>query len=219
MKPAQTDKKLNLIKNQRRRWAMGKTRGFTLVELAIVLVIIGIILGAILKGQELINNAKVKRLQNDLRGLEAAIWTFYDRTGRMPGDCNKNETIEFQLPTTPPTLSTSTSPPSNYCTNENADAPFDDLKYARILPQNAANADLAKTPFSGSVFAIGYNGTAGYNAIAIYNVPAWAARMIDVSIDGSENGTAGRIRKWDSDGDWPTNQDQAVAIIYYFDRI
>ena len=36
---------------------MGKTRGFTLVELAIVLVIIGIILGAILKGTELINNA------------------------------------------------------------------------------------------------------------------------------------------------------------------
>jgi prepilin-type N-terminal cleavage/methylation domain-containing protein len=72
---------------------MSKTRGFTLVELAIVLVIIGIILGAILKGAELINNAKVKRLQNDLRGLEAAIWTFYDRTGRMPGDCNSDGII------------------------------------------------------------------------------------------------------------------------------
>jgi prepilin-type N-terminal cleavage/methylation domain-containing protein len=197
---------------------MGKTRGLTLVELAIVLLVIGIILGAILKGQELIDNAKVKRLQNDLRGLEAAIWTFYDRTGYFPGDCNKNGTIEVSL-TTAPSLSTSTTPPSSFCnTTENADAPFNDLRYATILPQNAANADLAKTPFSGSIFAIGYNGTAGYNAIAIYNVPAWAARMIDVSIDGSMNGIAGRIRNL-AGSDWPGNQNQPVNIIYLFDRI
>jgi prepilin-type N-terminal cleavage/methylation domain-containing protein len=199
---------------------MGKTRGFTLVELAIVLVIIGIILGAILKGTELINNARVKRLQNDLRGLEAAIWTFYDRTGRFPGDCDRNGTIEYLLPRSPaPSLDTSTTPPSGYCTDEDdPNSAFNDLRYAKILPQNAANADIAKHPFNG-IFAIGYNGIAGYNAIAIYNVPAWAARMIDVSIDGSENGTAGRIRRWDLATDWPNNNDEAVAIIYYFDRM
>ena len=58
------------------------------------------------------------------------------------------------------------------------------------------------------------------NAIAIYDVPAWAAKMIDRSIDGSENGTTGRIRRLDKAGeDWPTDQDQAVNIIYYFDRM
>lgn len=61
-------------------------RGFTLVELAIVLVIIGIILGAVLKGQELINNAKMKRAYNQYREVLAAVYTYYDRYGKYPGD-------------------------------------------------------------------------------------------------------------------------------------
>jgi len=64
-------------------------KGFTLVELAIVLVIIGIILGAVLKGQELINNAKMKRAYNDVRGISAAMYTYMDKYGlRLPGDDN-----------------------------------------------------------------------------------------------------------------------------------
>lgn len=61
-------------------------KGFTLVELAIVLVIIGIILGAVLKGQELINNAKIKRAYNQYREVLAAIYTYYDKYGYYPGD-------------------------------------------------------------------------------------------------------------------------------------
>ncbi|WP_293446082.1 prepilin-type N-terminal cleavage/methylation domain-containing protein, partial [Persephonella sp.] len=60
-------------------------KGFTLVELAIVLVIIGIILGAVLKGQELIKNAKEKRLYNTYREMIAAINTYLDRYNALPG--------------------------------------------------------------------------------------------------------------------------------------
>jgi prepilin-type N-terminal cleavage/methylation domain-containing protein len=65
---------------------MKERKGFTLVELAIVLVVIGLILGAIMTGQQLIQNAKYKRLVNDLQGLSAAVYTYYDRYKAYPGD-------------------------------------------------------------------------------------------------------------------------------------
>ncbi len=60
--------------------------GFTLVEIAIVLVIIGLLLGGVLKGQELIENAKVKNAVNDLNGVTAAYNGYLDRFKRIPGD-------------------------------------------------------------------------------------------------------------------------------------
>jgi prepilin-type N-terminal cleavage/methylation domain-containing protein len=60
--------------------------GFTLVEIAIVLVIIGLLLGGILKGQELINSAKVKNLANDFRTIPTYIYAFQDKFKALPGD-------------------------------------------------------------------------------------------------------------------------------------
>ena len=60
--------------------------GFTLVEIAIVLVIIGLLLGGVLKGQELINNAKVKNLANDFRSISTFIYAYQDRFRALPGD-------------------------------------------------------------------------------------------------------------------------------------
>ena len=66
---------------------MNKTQsGFTLVEIAIVLVIIGLLLGGVLKGQELITQAKIKNVANDFNGLTAAIYSYQDRYKRFPGD-------------------------------------------------------------------------------------------------------------------------------------
>ena len=60
--------------------------GFTLVEIAIVLVIIGLLIGGVLKGQEMITNAKVSKVENDYKGITAAILAYQDRYGVLPGD-------------------------------------------------------------------------------------------------------------------------------------
>jgi prepilin-type N-terminal cleavage/methylation domain-containing protein len=63
--------------------------GFTLVEIAIVLVIIGLLLGGVLKGQELITQAKIKNVANDFNGMAAAIYGYQDRYKAFPGDDDK----------------------------------------------------------------------------------------------------------------------------------
>jgi prepilin-type N-terminal cleavage/methylation domain-containing protein len=60
--------------------------GFTLVEIAIVLVIIGLLLGGILKGQEMITQAKIKNVINDFNGVTAAVNSYQDRYRALPGD-------------------------------------------------------------------------------------------------------------------------------------
>ncbi len=60
--------------------------GFTLMEIAIVLVIIGLLLGGVLKGQELINNAKVKNLTTDFKNVPVFIYGYQDKYKALPGD-------------------------------------------------------------------------------------------------------------------------------------
>jgi len=63
-----------------------KSKGFTLIEIAIVLVIIGLLLGGVLKGQEMITSAKLNRVTSDFEGLAAAIYAYQDRYRSLAGD-------------------------------------------------------------------------------------------------------------------------------------
>jgi len=60
--------------------------GFTLVEIAIVLVIVGLLIGGVLKVQEMITNTKLKRIENDNAELLAALYSYQDRHMQLPGD-------------------------------------------------------------------------------------------------------------------------------------
>jgi len=61
-------------------------RGFTLVELSIVLVIIGLLIGGVLKGQELIESSRLNSVAAQYNGYLAAINTFQDKYQALPGD-------------------------------------------------------------------------------------------------------------------------------------
>lgn len=63
-----------------------RQKGFTLVEIAVVLVIIGLLLGGVLKGQELIESARVRNLADQQAGIQTAFYGFQDRYRAIPGD-------------------------------------------------------------------------------------------------------------------------------------
>lgn len=71
---------------------INKQRGFTLIEIAIVLVIIGLLLGGVLKGQELITSARVRNLITQQDGIKAAYFGFQDRFHALPGDYSQAKT-------------------------------------------------------------------------------------------------------------------------------
>lgn len=87
-----------------------KSKGFTLVELAIVITIIGLLIGGILKGQEMINNARITATIAQVKSYQAAVETFRDRFDNLPGD----------MPAAQTKLASCTA--AAYCYNGNGDS-------------------------------------------------------------------------------------------------
>jgi prepilin-type N-terminal cleavage/methylation domain-containing protein len=71
-------------------------RGFTVVELSIVLVVVGLLFAAVVKGQEVVDSAKSQKLINDIKSTEVLIQKFVQIKARMPGDCNADGLIDFE---------------------------------------------------------------------------------------------------------------------------
>jgi len=169
------------------------SKGFTLVELAIVLVIIGLILGAMLKAQELIKNAKTKRLYSQYNEVVASIHTYYDKYGVFPGDdpnaANRwNNTSSGNGNGIIENLSTTCTDAS---TNESCLA-WEHLRLANILTGSGKNAP--RNPYGGGV-GIGQATVQGLTThwIAFDTIPGEVCEYIDRQYDDGVAAT-GTIR-------------------------
>ena len=156
-------------------------KGFTLVEIAIVLIIIGLLIGGIIKGQAMIKNAKVKRLVGDFDGMRAAVLTYQDKFGMLPGDENDPNS------------------PTGDSNNGDNDGRFDetdgwelqDMRLAKIIP--GTGTTLAQNAFGGTMRVDYYNLSGNDNYIIATNIPAEICQEIDSKYDDGVR-TTGEIR-------------------------
>lgn len=65
---------------------MNNTRGFTLLELSIVLIVIGLLVGGIVTGKSIIRNARLQSVITDVERYTSAVQMFREKYKEFPGD-------------------------------------------------------------------------------------------------------------------------------------
>lgn len=183
------------------RKATGQQGGFTLIEMAIVLVIIGLIIGAVLKGQDLIQNARAKKFVNFVRAAEIAQWTHLDRKGVFNNATNG-------LITAAPNWTGFDNPPEDTLNLGS---------YSYTLRYNSNST--TRRNFISVRPAAGGNFTPNERVFL---------EALDVAIDGAVNATSGRVQgitqsisAYGQQGTTTLSQpdySNARTIIYFFDR-
>jgi len=159
--------------------------GFTLVEIAIVMVIIGLLIGGILKGQELIKNAKTKKVMKQVDELRVAVTSYQDRYGFLPGDDNAAQTH------TGDGTVTNGNGSGQISGGEAADV-FDHVSAAGFISGtfDGTNATLPRNPFGG-LYRV-YWRSAGTPARTTHwfesqDIPGDIGLILDTSYDDGSN--------------------------------
>jgi prepilin-type N-terminal cleavage/methylation domain-containing protein len=163
---------------------MTSQKGFTLVEIAIVLVIIGLLLGALLKGQEMISSAKIKRVVKQADEIRAAALTYQDLYKYLPGD--DPATVGLQVGNGDGLVAAGA--------NEQADV-FVDLAAKNLVSGTYTAARPYPThAFGGQIWLV-YAAVQGKTTqwIQYQNIPGDRAQIIDTTYDDG-NFATGSIR-------------------------
>ncbi len=201
-------------------------KGFTLIEIAIVLIIIGLILGATVKGGDLIQSAKQKKFYNAfVKQWEVAVLNYYDRSGGVLGDGTANGgtltttngafdnitaanigTVETRLQAIGleiPTTNTSSSAQYSFKGRESG---------TRTINLNLYYLNATSGGGGGS------GGNVASNCLYFTTMPTDLAIALDTIIDGVADGQNGKFRMYTDATDWPSvTQTVVVNAMYILD--
>ena len=182
--------------------------GFTLVEIAIVLVIIGLLLGGILKGQEMITQAKIKNIVNDFNGVTVAVTSYQDRYRAIPGD-DRNASTRWtvQAPASgngdgvmAGKYNATVAGPGAPAATEESNLFWQHLRIAGFVPGLTTGAGSGTQPLNAAGGFIGVEsgtGTTGLGftslIVCFANLPEKVASAVDGQMDDS-NPATGQIR-------------------------
>lgn len=193
-----------------------KQKGFTLVEIAVVLVVIGLLLGGVLKGRELIAAARVHSLAEQQAGIRSAYRAFMDRYRARPGDMDRAaaaRAIGAEIRTGGDGDGRLQAPGEGW---RELNAVWEHLSKAGFIEGRfpgdtsgvppAADGELSPlNPFNRPLVLARHDGYAGGDAARLVlhlggNVPASVARALDTEIDDGSPVT-GRLRNAETRGE------------------
>ncbi|MFT4888062.1 MAG: prepilin-type N-terminal cleavage/methylation domain-containing protein [Pseudohongiellaceae bacterium] len=209
-----------------------KQQGFTLIEIAIVLVIIGLLVGGVLQGQQLIENSRIKQAVKDINGTTIAMLAYQDRYGSLPGDDASAAAARGSAWATGivagngnGTLNASRGEIFRGRGNESTYF-WQHLKAAGFIGGDPADTGVAALPnnawggFMGVTVDPVYNNMIG-TKVCLSNVAGTSAAGIDSTLDDG-NGRTGSVRSDDGtnlvpgtgQGDVAYNEDLVYTLCY-----
>lgn len=177
-------------------------RGFTLIEIAIVLILIGIIIGAVVKGKDLIRSGEQKKIYTKyINAWQMAYSSFYDRTGKRLGDFRDSSGAAGQDGKCE--TDENGSGVDNTDRQKLIDGPSTGTAYYGLdsvgLESPKTNTDndweyrYTDTEGTSHLLAIAFvnDNTNNYNFMEIQNIPNELCMALDTLIDGEADGTDG----------------------------
>ena len=118
-----------------------KQQGFTLVEIAVVLVIIGLLIGGVLRASELMNSSRASTIVKDQSSMQTAFYGFVDRFKMLPGDLTAVQSLLINSNTAP-----ASSPSDGNVLLEDSPAFFNNLAQAGFIVCGACASSAVVTP-------------------------------------------------------------------------
>jgi len=192
--------------------------GFTLVEIAIVLVIIGLILGGVLKGQVLIENAKYKNFVKQVESYRGAFYTFQDTYRALPGDILNISALDGAAVEGDGDGVID----GDYCSadEEEACTVWSHLRYAGIIAGDPENTDASASPthtYGGLVSSIAtgaWGNGITESKILTQGIPGDVAQRYDNEYDDGDatSGSVSGDGNTDETYDLTTTHDLVITI-------